>query len=182
MTVREPIYVHLTDDGLAGDGSNHDAAVDGSSTAVPLWRGPTEKLWAIHRLIVTIEDNAVLAADNYGGLAALTNGISVKIMSGHHTTGILVLDLLDGDPIKSHVGWAEHCYDMQEHVFGSGNNFVVVRWTFAFAGRPLILDSFDNEKLVITISDNLSTLVAHQFQIQGHVIDGIHEQLNTWGT
>jgi hypothetical protein len=102
-------------------------------------------------------------------------------VSGHQTTGKVILDLMDGSNVKSVVGWAEHCYDITEHSFGSGNNFVVVRWTFEHAGRPLILDSFNDEKLVVTINDDLSSLVHHEFQIQGHVIDDVGDQLNTWG-
>lgn len=181
MALQEPIFQHLTDDGLVGDGTNHLSNVNGSSTPVPYWCAPSEHMWAIHRLIVTIEDNATITADNYGGVAALTNGVSLKIMQGHQTTGETVLDLMDGDDVKTHVGWAEHCYDVTEHTYGSGNNFVVVRWTFATAGRPLILRSRLNQKLVMTISDDLSTLVTHQAQVQGHEIFGTEYQPNSWG-
>jgi hypothetical protein len=179
---KEPIFRHLTDDGLAGDGTNFLANVNGSVTPVPFWYGPasTERT-AVHRLIVEIEDNATITADNYGGVSALTNGITVKVIQGNESTGVVVTDLLDGDPIKNHVNWAAHCYDVTEHTYGSGNNFVVVRWTFAKSGRPLILDGRINEKLVVTVNDDLSTLVDHQFQIQGHTIGEDGHQLESWG-
>lgn len=181
MSSQQSIYRHLTDDGLKGDDSNDMANVNGAVTPVPFWYGPTEGIVTVHRMIVTIEDNAVLAADNYGGLSALTNGLQVRVMEGNQTTGNVELDLLDGGSIKSHLGWAEHCYDLTEHVFGAGNNFIVVRWTFSNAGRPLILNSVHQDKLVVTVNDDLSTLVAHHFQIQGHVINQIDHQLNSWG-
>lgn len=175
------IFRHLTDDGLLGDGTNFSANVNGSVTAVPFYAGPSgEENWAIHRLLVTIEDNATIAADNYGGISSLTNGMTVKMMRGHPTTGAVLHDLLDGDPIKDHIGWAEHCYDVTEHTYGAGNNFVVVRWTFARAGRPVILTGHKNDKLVITVNDDLSTLVRHQFHIQAHsYVDDDH--VTTWG-
>lgn len=176
-----PVFRHLTTDGLIADGSNDNAAIDGSSVAVPFFTGPLKDKWSIHRMIVIIEDNAVITADNYGGLSALTNGITVKVTESG-ATGPVIVDLLDGSPIKNHVGWAAHTFDMQDQTFGSGNNFVAVRWTFSHGGRPLILDSFRNEKLVVTINDNLSTLVSHQFQIQGHEMMQESDHLVTWGT
>lgn len=181
MAAQEPIYRHLTDDGLVGDGSNHIANVNGSVTPVPFWIGPpADEMWAIYRMVVTIEDNANITADSYGGISELTNGVSLKIIEGNQTTGKVLVDLMDGDNVKNVVGWAEHTYDMAEHSFGSGNNFVVARWTFAHAGRPLILDGADLDKLVVYINDDLTTLVHHEFQVQGHRIDGIGSHLNTW--
>ncbi len=182
MIVQEAVYRHLTDNGLIADGTNQIGAVNGSVTPVALWGGPLKKKWAIHRLIVVLEDNAVLNADNYGGLSALTNGLQVRMIAGDEVTGEIALDLLGGSTIKNHVDWAAHAYDLQEHVFGSGNNFVAVRWTFSHGGRPLLLDSFQNDKLVVTINDDLSSLVLHEFIIQGHIFDEISEHLITWGT
>lgn len=182
MTSQEPIYVHLTDDGLVGDGTNHIAAVNGVSTPVPFWAGPTEGMWAVHRLIVMLADVGNFSSEDYGAISTLANGLHVRVVSGHQTTGSVVIDLTDGDPINNVLGWAEHCYDVEYHAFGQGQNYVTVRWTFSAAGRPLILDSYDSEKLVITVRDDLTGLTDHQFQIQGHRINTVNEQLNTWGT
>lgn len=177
-----PVFRYLTDDGLMADGTNENAAIDGSITPVQFFAGPLKDKWSIHRMILIIEDNAVITADNYGGLAELTSGITVKVVEGNAVTGQVIVDLLDGSPIKNHVGWAAHTFDMKDQTFGSGNNFVAVRWTFSHGGRPLVLDSFRNEKLVVTINDNLSTLVSHQFQIQGHEMKQEGDHLVTWGT
>jgi len=182
MASQEPIYCYLTDDGLAGDGTNHIAAVNGVVTPVPFWRGPSSDMWAIHRLIVMVEDNAVLTAAGYGGVGALANGVSVQVIQGNQSTGTEVIDLLDGTTISSLIDWGTHCYDVSEHTFGSGNNFFVVRWTFSNAGRPVILDSRLGEKLVVTVNDDLSTLVNHHVMIQGHEIYTADHQINTWGS
>jgi hypothetical protein len=181
MASQEPIYRYLTDDGLVGDGTNHLSNVNGSVTSVPFYVGPSSNMWAVHRMIVMIEDNATFTADNYGGVSTLTNGVKMEIREGDAKTGKLVTDLMDGEKVHSLVQWADHCYDMTEHTFGSGNNFAVVRWTFSNAGRPLVLDSRLNEKLVMLIDDDLSALVAHEAIIQGHEIFTPGEQLNTWG-
>jgi hypothetical protein len=161
------IFRHLTDDGLVGDGTNQAANVNGASTAVKLWSGPADgKIWHIERMIILVEDNAVFNAQNYGGVATLANGVTVQRKSGG-ATGTVEQDLLDGTTVKSGVGWAAHCYDYTYHQHGSGDNFFVVRWTFGKSGKPLKLDGGNTDVLVATINDDLSTLVAHHFIIQG---------------
>jgi hypothetical protein len=56
---------------------------------------------------------------------------------------------------------------MSEHTFGSGNNFAVVRWTFERAGQPLRLYGDNSDVLVMTVNDDLTGLVKHDFHIQG---------------
>lgn len=161
------IYRHLTDDGLPGDGSNDNANVNGVVTAVPFYSGPADgKVWRIERMLITIEDNAVFTAATYGGVGALANGVTCHKHTGG-ITGPVVLDLMDGASAGGLVDWADFCYDMTNHSFGSGNNFAVVRWTFAKSGAPLKLVGSRNEVLCINIQDDLTTLVRHTFFIQG---------------
>ena len=172
MSNYNPFSDHLTDDGLVADGTNDNMNVDGSSTPVPFYRGPpVGETWAIHRMIVLIEDNANFTADGYGGVATLTNGIDFSIFTGG-VAGTETEDLLDGDPVNSVADWASNCYDMAEHTFGSGNNFIVIRWTFTKMGRPLILQGDVNDIICLVINDDLTGLVKHQAHIQGHQIGG----------
>jgi hypothetical protein len=182
MATREPVYRHLTDDNLPGDGSNYSMNVNGSVTPQRFYiqPAPGTGFLAIFRLIVTIEDNANITADGYGGLNTLTNGIDIAVKSGG-PTGTVELDLLDGDPVKNIIAWGEHSFDVSEHTFGSGNNFVLARWTFSKAGRPLVLDANHNEALVATINDDMTGLVKHQFHVQGHAFRHIGDHLVTWG-
>jgi hypothetical protein len=162
-----PIYRHLTDDGLVADGSNQSANVNGVVTAVPFYAGPADgKVWRIHRMVVVVEDDATFTAVKYGGVATLANGITVKKMK-NGPTGTEVLDLLDNTTISGLIGWGHYCYDVQEHTFGSGSNFALVRWTFAKSGEPLLLNGANGDVLVVQINDDLSTLVDHTFMIQG---------------
>lgn len=164
------VHRHLTDDGLAGDGSNWEANVNGLITPVPFYAGPTENMWAIARMLVIIEDNTGINAAEYGGISTLANGVTVKVHEGG-VTGPVLHDLLDGDTITSNMSWAEHSYDATPATFGAGNNFFLIRWTFSRAGTPIILNSFRNEVLVVTINDDLTGLVKHQFAIQGIEIE-----------
>ena len=167
-------YRHLTDDGLAGDGTNQNANVNGASTAVPFYAGPTEGIWKINRMIVSIEDDANITASGYGGLATLTNGVSLKVHTGG-VTGEVLVDLMDGETATSIVDWGDYCYDVTPHTFGSGTNFVLVRWTFGKAGGPLRLQAHTNDVLVATVQDDLSTLVKHHFFIQGKQVPELND-------
>ena len=162
------VYRHLTDDGLKGDGSNWAGNVDGSSVPVPLYAGPPAgKDWLIERLIVMVKDNAVITADTYGGIDVLTAGTGVQIMCKEGPTGKIILDLTDGGPVRSNAEWGKMCYDVAAHTFGSGDNYILVRWTFGKSGSPLRVSSVRNEKLVAVINDNLTALTGHIFMIQG---------------
>jgi hypothetical protein len=157
----------LTDDGLVGDGTNQEANRNGSVTAVPFYAGPPAgKVWEVHRMLITVSDNAVLVADNYGG-ADISGGTGVSVEVREGVGGTLLQDLCDGSNVKSFVDWASFCYDVTDHSFGSGDNFLTARWTFAKTGRPIVLDSTRNEVIQVTINDNLSVLTGHRFMIQG---------------
>ena len=179
MASQEPIYCHLTDDGLVPDATNYKADVNGSSIAVPFSRGPADndEIWAVHRMILMLESCTAPQASEYGDIATLANGVTLKVMSGSN----VITDLTDAVPVKSNANWGAHCYDVSYSGFAAGTFYTLVRWTFSHAGRPLILDGFTNEQLVFTVNDDLSTLVSHTAQIQGHVIHSPDQQLNTWG-
>lgn len=50
--------------------------------------------------------------------------------------------------------------------FSSGDDFFVVRWTFANSGNPLVLRP--GYSLRVNLNDNLSALTAQHFQVQGY--------------
>lgn len=140
-------------------GGSTDGAVNGSVTPVELLYTAARRL-QVARIIVTIEDNGNFSADNYGGVSTLSNGIEFE-----HVRNGTTIDLLDGQPIKSVVDWSIHSYDLDYHAFGSGNNYVNVRWSFNKAGASMFFELGD--QLIIRINDDLTGLVAHQFFVQG---------------
>lgn len=154
-----------------GDGAGATAGnVDGSSTAVVRRIvAPTDCRLKIARLIYSGESTSAVAAEKFLGITALTNGLDIEWVRGGKT-----IDLLDGNPIKSNANWGRVCYDITAPEFGTGNEFVQVRWTFAKAGLDLILNEGDT--LLARINDDCSgvTIVNQLFTVQG-VIEGLND-------
>ena len=117
------------------------------------------------RIIVTIEDSGEFNTDLYGKDIVLTNGISLMVRDESDT---LLMDYTDDDPVHTNVEWAEYCYDVQYHDFGTGsaNKFLNVRWTFERSGKFLSLSSGDY--LEVSLNDDFTGLVAHRFLVQGY--------------
>lgn len=162
-----PFFRHLTDDGLPGDGTNNEANVNGVITPVPFYAGPTVgKRWTVSRLIIMVEDNAIFTPETYGGVGTLANGVEIALWQDG-VAGTRKHDLLDGDPVNGIAHYSELCYDVSYQDFGSGNNFATARWTFTASGGALLLDNKDGEIFVVTINDDLTALVKHNFMIQG---------------
>jgi hypothetical protein len=116
----------------------------------------------ISRLLVSMEDATVQAA-NYGAIAGgLTNGIPLT----WKTRGREV-DLLDGDNIKRNGDLAAHCFDVDRITWGAGDDLLKVRWTFTKGGAYLTLDGDQGDGLFSYLSDDLSDLSKHEFIVQG---------------
>lgn len=142
----------------------------GTKNAIGIYGSPVEEFYIqpqggesliINRMIVLIGDATAPAAGGYGGMSALTDGISVQVREGAN----LVLDLTDGLPIKTNLAWGHHCYDVEPSSYGSGINFVRVRWTFGASGKPLCLRG--TQRLCVRLSDDFSGLTEHYFMVQG---------------
>ena len=147
-----------------GDGSGtKNANGDYSSSATDFRiNAPAGGVYEITRMLVHIRDAANMSADEYGNLnGALANGITVAVYDGD----TLDCDLTDGLPVQSNADWGRVCYDAESLSYGSGDDFVRVRWTFSKAGQPLYLAGDYNFR--VQLNDNFTGLVAHYFQVQG---------------
>ena len=158
------IFRYLTDDGLTT--GERSMVVNGGTTPVPYYAGPAAgEVWDIHRMLVYIEDGSA-SASTYGGISALTNGLTLKTTTGG-LTGATNIDVLDGHPIAKNSDWSGTCYDLNITSPGQGNSIVSVRWTFSKGGAPLTLVGHKSEKFVATINDAMAGLVEHHIMIQG---------------
>jgi len=152
-----------------GDGSGTKNAIGNYSSAAEefLMSPDAGEQWTISRLIVSVEDSAGALADEYGNLGnALSNGIKVEV---HDGSGLLY-SLTDPDiPIKTNAQWGIMCYDVNMASWGvsPSNDLLLVRWTFTRFGKPIVLRSWNSEKLVVTLNDNLVGLISHYFVAQG---------------
>ena len=137
-----------------------NANVDGSSSPAVFQIQPDLMLLpyiVIKRLIIRIEASGTLRADRYGDIAVSSGGVHTE----YRKEGV-TYDLDGGDLVTSNAAWAGKCYDSNDHTYGSGSNFVSVRWTFT---HPIILRGEDY--ICAVISTDLTGLVSHTFMAQG---------------
>lgn len=117
----------------------------------------------LHRMIIHIADSANPSADVYGNLAAaLTNGIQFLVLDANGDT---FRDLTDGEPVKSNAEYGKFCFDVELDSFGSGADFIQIRWTFEKAGLPIQLSP--GWSFVARVNDDLTGLIDHYFNLQG---------------
>ena len=161
--VPSPIFRYLDTN---GDGSGtKDSAGNYAAGAEIFYIQPTGRI-RIYRMIIRIEDASGFDAGGYGSItptAALTNGIIIRLQNDAGT----LVDLTNGLPIKTNSQWANLCYDATLLSFGTGNDSLVIRWTFSRSGEPFYLDGGKNERLEVVINDDLSTVAAQYFMVQG---------------
>ena len=148
-----------------GDGSGTKDAVGNYAGAVEEFKivPAAGEVMRIHRLIVSAIDTTGMDADKYGNGITLTNGIFVKTKNASGT----ILDLTDGEPILTNGAWAHLCYDADVKTWGSGNDHLVVRWTFSKSGAPIRLVGDDGEYLSVDLNDSFAGLLGHFFMVQG---------------
>lgn len=151
-----------------GDGTGtKNANVNGSITPVTFKIVPEIRSMKIYRMMIQIEDAGTLAADKYGVLALLTNGMLLQVRKVSDDS--VVLDFLDGIPVKDNQGWARHCFDHDPHDYGPPTDASIsYRLSFNRAGFPLHLDA--DHYLCIVVQDDLTGLLGHYFQVQGEYI------------
>lgn len=146
-----------------GDGTGTDSAVGNyASAAEDFYYEVTGSGVEIHRMIVMVRDTGAFDAADYGNSIALTNGIDVLVYDANEDTE---RSFVGGKKIKNNIGWGALCFDADVKTWGIGDEFLLVRWTFAKSGAPLRLQKSD--KLVVRLNDDFSGLVDQTFQIQG---------------
>lgn len=117
----------------------------------------------IARMIVSLEDTAVMQAEEYGNFgSALTNGITIKVLDEDDN---VISDLTNGVPIKTNAQWGALCYDVDKKAWGAGDELLLVRWTFTKAGDFWHLEP--GQRLVVYLNDDFSGLVNQYFMVQG---------------
>lgn len=153
---------YLSDDGTRTGNKNANGDY---SLAVEEWyleAAANERL-KVARIIVAVEDTFGFSAVEYGNLgSALANGIEIKVVDHND---VVQSDLTDGRPVTDNAHWAEMCYDADVKTWGTGNEVLVVRWTFTKHGDFVILQP--GWRLVVYLNDNLSGLVHHYFLAEG---------------
>jgi hypothetical protein len=127
---------------------------------------PVNQKWVVNRMIVDIEDAAGnLAASDYGGISGgLDSGVVIQVNRGTSLKTVIT----NGLPIKSNVGWSKFCYDLTYQDFGTGNDYIQIRWSFFKTGQAILLDGGQADTLMVILNDTLTGLISHNFQFQGY--------------
>jgi hypothetical protein len=126
---------------------------------------PEDEVWDVHRLLVMIEDAGAFDAAKYGNAIDLTNGITLQI---ENAAGVINQIIPTYHPVKANADWGEWCYDVDVKSWGTGNEVMLVRWTFAKGGTTIKLSGKRGEKLVVTLNDDFTGLVEHHMTVQGN--------------
>jgi len=153
-------------DGFLSNGST-TSAVGNYASAVErfIWTPLTNRTAHIYRMIVTIEDAGAFDAAKYGNNITLTKGIQVVVRNVADDSQV---HNLAAGVIKTSGDWGARCFDVDVKKWGTGNEILVVRWTFARAGSPIALN--DSMYLSVELNDDFSNLVNHRFLIQGEYV------------
>ena len=169
--VPQPIFQFLATTGK-GATTGHSNAVGDYSTATGtsgesfILAPSTAEVYRVERMIIHIQDTGAFAAEEYGNLTALTNGVQVRIATDTGT----VYDYT-GVTVKSNAQWARQCYDTRVDTWSVGDEFLTSRWTFSKAGYPLRIDGAAGQRLEVYLQDSCTGLVAHNFYVNGYVED-----------
>jgi len=150
-----------------GDGSgNKNANGDYTTPDIFFIQPGAGEIYRIARLIISVEDGTGFTAVKYGNLAALTNGIQIRVQGDSGT----IIDLTDNVPIKSNSHYGRTCYDVALKDWGAGDQLLCARWTFEKHGQMLRLDgdADGGERLEVLLSDNFTGINFHYFLAQGY--------------
>lgn len=119
----------------------------------------------VHRMIIAISDTGGFGSGGYGAIAGpLTNGIELFV--DRDSDGKRLYSLTDL-PILTNGQWSSLCYDAKLSTYGSGDNWLSMRFSFDKFGGPIILRGDYGERLGVSFSDDFSGLTAHFFTVQG---------------
>ena len=149
-----------------GDGSGTVDAIGNYAATATAFKvtPPANRVYALSRMIVQAIDTGAFDADKYGNNITLTNGILALVRDSNGGT---LLDLCDSQPIKTNAGWAAVCYDSRSDDYGTGNNYLSVRWTFSKAGAWPLVDGSQGQDFAVVLNDDFTGLIKQTFMIQG---------------
>jgi hypothetical protein len=116
---------------------------------------PTDQIFVIDKIRISITDGATLDADGFGGIAALVNGCILKIQRNESQV-VDIRDLSDAITIKSHGELASlgKLYVASE----AAGCIVECEIDYGIGAAPLRLDGKNKERILFHVQDDLSSL------------------------
>ena len=166
MPTTRPIISQFAD--TLGTGLGTVEALGNYASITDFWiEPPDDEMWVISRMMVQVRSGSAMRAERYIPSAALTNG--VKLIHREDSTEY---DLTSQSPILTLAEWGSYCFDTRYDSFGAGDVFFSVRWSFNKSGTYLNLDGGNDDRLIVRLNDDFSTLTSHRFIFQGFKLQG----------
>lgn len=156
-----------------GDGTGSTSQnVNGSVTAVEYFvQPPAGTSYILKRMNVLVIDANFNVATSYGALAALTNGIKIEV---RNINGV-VKDFTEQVKIKRSYDYTLLAGGDNTSTGGAGADALRIRWTFARGYDDILLNGDTEDKLVVTIQDDLTGLDEQVMEVQGYERDNKQE-------
>lgn len=140
-----------------GDGTGTKKAT-GTYTSTQFYlQPPAGAVFDVSRLVVSVEDAAVITNSLYGGVT-ITNGVVIRRVSGS-----TVITLTDGITIANNLSWRRYCAVTQ--TTGQAINQLQAVCDFAV---PVRLSGDKSERLEVLLQDDFSGLDGHYFVAEGY--------------
>lgn len=158
-----PIFYFLD---TVGDQSGTKNAVGNYAGAVQkfICKPIAGEIFFLSRMMIHVEDVGSFDTGSYGNRVALTNGIDFSVWDKDDN----VIFTFNNDlPIKQNVHWARFAYDTRVDTFGTGNSFLIARWSFFKSGQLIKIDGDKGEYIGASLNDDFTGLVSHYFNLQG---------------
>jgi len=162
---RTPVYISQFLD-ITGNGTGNFNAIEDYSAGEEFFiQPPTDKVYRISRMIITVGDTGITNADEYGALAARDtglrffieqNGTRIRIDGGRNITQNGMFHSLMFD------------FGCDSSSLGAGTDYCAARWTFGKSGTYIRLDGNTSDKLIVMLNDSYVGLDFHYFKINGY--------------
>jgi hypothetical protein len=121
---------------------------------------PSDEVWHITRILVSITDNVAMDDAKFGGLSSLTNGVVIR-------ENKTINDTISNWKSNQHM--IEDMYDITySDKAPAGSYGLRGRFTFKNSDVALRLDGSSGDKLEVLIQDDLTGLSTFKIKAQGH--------------
>ena len=122
---------------------------------------PSDEVWHITRVLISITDQTAMDDSLFGGIGALTNGV---ILEEEKTPNYTITGWKTNADMKSDM------YDVNYSTKAPAGFFGLTgRFTFEKAGAIVRLDGALGDKLEVYIQDDLTNLDTFEMKAQGHL-------------
>ena len=148
---------------LRDDAGSYNLNVDGDNLPRAFFYAPEDTV-IIVRVIFNMVDNG-MQPTTFGGIqAGIAGGLEV---TQQDTEGNVLLDFLDGVPIRRNADFSRLAGRDAEIQRSPGADHLAVRWTIGAHGTGEPLRLWRGQRFVVAVRDNLSSLDSFRVVIQG---------------